>query len=232
MRIYLPTVTNGAPDKRLMVATYNIGVDGGDWVMASEERVARIRDHFEAHTVDIAALQEVGLRGVRLEVAPFAQGSHVYWEPHNQNNHYCNMIVSRHPIVEGSQRTHTIFSRNGRNDRVNVSVQVRTPAGVVRIWSIHTRFEEPDEGTRQTLQGVKLVAASEPDIPYIVAGDYNTSRKNVLSIAKDVGLQVKSTQAGRIDHILVNGLAILEEYIYTPTDLPTSHVPVFARVTL
>jgi endonuclease/exonuclease/phosphatase family metal-dependent hydrolase len=229
VKVFLPVVANGKQDT-LLCATYNIGFDGGDWVMASQERVERIKDHLQ--DVDVIALQEVGYRGARQEVTVFMQGLNVYWEPHNENNHYCNMLVSKHPFVEGSQRTHTIFSRNGRNDRVNVSVQVRTPAGVVRVWSIHTRFEEPDDGTRQTLQGVKLVAESEPGVPFVVAGDYNTSRKNVLNIAKDVGLPVRSTQAGRIDHILVSGLEILEEYIFTPQDLPTSHVPVFARVTL
>lgn len=232
--IWLPIVQGGSNQRAVSLVTYNIGYDDDAWVMAAGERVERIGAQFAEFATDIFALQEVIYRGDRAEVEGFARlrtGWHWYAEPHNKRNHYCNMLVSAFPFVEGSHCTCTIVSPAGRNDRVNISAKVRTPAGIMRVWSIHTRFEEAKEGTKQTLRGVKLVADSEPDVPYAIMGDFNTGRSNVMEIAKDVGLQLDATHVGRIDHILVHGLDITAQHVAARPGVPGEHDPVFATVT-
>jgi endonuclease/exonuclease/phosphatase family metal-dependent hydrolase len=246
-KVFLPAVANGGQQRRTVcsrapkarsqvnVATYNVGYDGNNaWIMAPIERVQKIGGQLLAHDVEIVALQEVMHEGDNMELGVFSHwftGWQWFAEAHNRRNHYLNVILTAHPIVQGSERTHTIVSRNGRNDRVNVSVQVRTPAGVMRVWSIHTRFEEPDDGTAQLMRGVKLVADSEPGIPVLIMGDFNTQRSNVLSIAKDAELRPNATTVGRIDHILAHGLEIVESCAAPRPGVPGEHDPIFATVT-
>lgn len=231
------TVCSGAQMTRdaLNLATYNVGYEPDAWAMAPVERVGNIvRLMLGDRDAEIIALQEVMYEGERAELPVFVHGFRG-WQwfsvPHNRTNHYCNLLLSRYPIIPGSERTHTIHSAAGRKPRVNISVQVASPAGAARVYSIHTRFEEPDSGTRQTMEWVAQVVEQEPKIPYALMGDFNTQRKNVLEIAKDAGLRLQSTRSGRIDHILLGGAwAILEDCSAPLPSVPGEHDPLFATV--
>jgi endonuclease/exonuclease/phosphatase family metal-dependent hydrolase len=245
-KIYLPIVSTGdrwrgtvcsrATLKRgqANLATFNIGYDPKHGGSAPFARVEAVGLQFDTgQDAEVVALQEVMYGDGRFEVAMFRDRYpkwHYFVVPHNLYQFYMNMIVSCHPFVPSSGRTFTIESNEDNPDREVLSIQVRHPSGVFRVFNLHTRAGEAKHGVQQALQWVKQVTEQEAGVPFAVMGDFNLTRAGVLDIANKVGLQVRCTTAGRIDHILVNGFKIAEQCVVPRPLVEGQHDPLFVTV--
>jgi endonuclease/exonuclease/phosphatase family metal-dependent hydrolase len=192
-QVFLPIVMTGGRHRatvcsrvnkarnQLNLATYNIGYSTNDSWVISRDRIATIVDQLEqGHDAEVVALQEVVQRDNRPEIQVFSNDHKDWWQftaPHNEDQDYRNLILSAYPIVKGSERTHTIKSKKGKQDRVNLSVQVAHPSGTFRVFNVHTRYDEASEGVAQTMKWVRTITDQEKGMPFVVMGDFNDSGK-------------------------------------------------------
>jgi len=118
----------------------------------------------------------------------------------------------------------------GDQDRTNISVKIDTPIGDIRVWSIHTRADDPLYGADITVQGVKDLSDAEPTIPIILMGDFNLSYKDTRDLVDSIFPEMISTKLSYIDHIFVYQLFVVGGYS-APRVVAGQHDPVFATVT-
>jgi endonuclease/exonuclease/phosphatase family metal-dependent hydrolase len=211
----------------MKVVTYNIGYEGvGD----ADARIEQIYNQFVANDVEVAAIQELRFAGAGQEidaVEDHFSAWHIYRYPHNIYQEYENAIFSVYPIVASSQEHVEIPA--GSQTRTNISVILDTPRGYIRVWSIHTRFNNAVYGTNITVDGVKDVSDSEPTIPVILMGDFNLMYEDVREIVDDIFPEMDSRKIGRIDHVFTHILNVVDGYV-APRVVSGQHDPTFATV--
>jgi endonuclease/exonuclease/phosphatase family metal-dependent hydrolase len=160
----------------LRVMSYNIhhgeGLDG----RVDLERIAGV---IQRERPDMVALQEVD-KGVErtqrrdfpAELATLTGMSCVFSNNyHYQGGEYGNAILSRLPVVGWTNR-HYRMLRPGEQRGL---LEVRAKAGrrVVRFFATHLDFRGDDSERVLNVGEVRAVVESEPDLPAIVAGDFN-----------------------------------------------------------
>ncbi len=222
---------------QLNLVAYNMGDDGKIWKSTSEEKINRLSQLLVGQRkAEIIALQEIihfNRQGTPETsfIKKYFPGYHVYTQPHNPGNEYSNMILSRYPI--SNPKTYTITAtadgKNNATPRVNLSVLVDTPKGKIRIFNIHPRSGSATApiGVKKSLEWVKQVSATEPNIPIIVLGDFNQSDINNISAMKSAGLNLISPKFPGIDHIYLSALSIKESCRIGNGGISGGHDPVF-----
>jgi endonuclease/exonuclease/phosphatase family metal-dependent hydrolase len=217
------------------VATYNIGASDKWLTTTAYERINRImRQVTVDRGAEIVALQEVLLRlPVRNEV-PALKDLYPKWSMyvvlHNKQQDYMNVIMSVYPFVTASGQTHVIESRKGYPDRTNLTVLVNTPLGLLRVFNVHTRYDEAAYGVAQTMKWVLEVVKAEA-YPFVIMGDFNAGHGDVMDEAEGAGLQLQSLKASRIDHVFAGGrLGVVEAGSVPRPVVEGEHDPVFATV--
>lgn len=227
-QVWLPWVVAQRPDKDLKIATFNIGYNSAEENPA--DRMLYLHSQLLREGVEVAAIQELRHVGPRPEL-PYLEeqfrGWYIYRVPHNPQQQEESAILSRYPFVPGTEVVIPIHSRRGYQDRVVFSAVVRAPAGNIRVWTIHTRYNEPDWGTETTLRAAKALHDAEPNVPTIVMGDFNEGFEHIVEYAGAIGLQFSGYRASRIDHIIGIGITIRDEY-QRPKALSSQHDPLFA----
>ena len=163
-------------DLALRVMSYNIhhgeGLDG----RVDLERIAGV---IQRERPDLVALNEVD-KGVErtqrrdfpAELAALTGMSCVFSNNyHYQGGEYGNAILSRLPVVGWTNR-HYRMLRPGEQRGL---LEVRAKAGrrVVRFFATHLDFRGDDSERVLNVGEVRAVVESEPDLPAIVAGDFN-----------------------------------------------------------
>ncbi len=106
----------------------------------------------------------------------------------NGGSWYGNMIVTKFPIREGSYREHLFGGE--KYPRYLISVIVETPNGPLRTYNIHTRGYPESEsayGVKQVVTFLQKISSSEPDIPFVVLGDFNHEYGKIAAIVANLG---------------------------------------------
>lgn len=228
MTLWLPWIVSQRPDHDIKVATFNIGYNSAE--ESASDRMLYLHDQLLGEGVEVAAIQELRHKG-DLSEAHFLEeqfkGWYIYRVEHNPVQQEESAIVSRYPFAAGSEVNVTIKSRRGYRDRVVPSVVVRTPIGNIRVWSVHTRYNEPDWGTEQALRAAQALHRLEPNVPTIVMGDFNWGFDHLVETAGNLGLEFSGKNDSRIDHIIGLGMTIRDAY-QRPKALSSEHDPLFA----
>jgi len=223
---------------QLNLASYNVGDDGDVWKDGLAHDPARVAAMAKllmtTRSAEIIALQEIKHEVADGETKPpelsyiktYFPGYSILTRPHNSDNDYSNVILSKFPFVSGTEKELLMTEGRG-NDRRNLSVIVNTPRGKVRVFAIHTRYEQPGSQTKEIAAWVKSVTSSEPGIPFVVMGDFNQSDSNNKSAFSDAKVSVVSPGFPGIDHIYLNSLSINEKCRIGNGGISGGHDPVF-----
>ncbi len=228
----------------LTVMTFNVnyGVD------AHPDNLAAITDG----DADLVLLQETTERA---EAAIRAQLSETY--PYMVFSHCCGAgglaVLSKYPIVQRQQLPPTVGWFPAER------VVLATPMGQAQVLNVHLRPPVSDSGSwvsgyfsTRSLRGEEMEAfwrEVDPDLPTIVAGDFNESRNGrAIGFLQSKGLrtvlpEVKphattwrwptplGTMRAQLDHIVVD-----ERWRATATDVVdtgrSDHLPVVATLTM
>ena len=157
---------------RIRVATYNVHGCVGLDRRFSAERIARVIAKLDA---DVVALQEVvtPVRGVDVHAALAASGDFriaTLTTMRLAGGTFGNVLLSRFPIVE--ERSHDL-SVAGREPRAALDATLDVSGRAVRVIATHLGLGASERRTQ--LARVVGIGCS-PDVPTIVAGDFNVVR--------------------------------------------------------
>lgn len=222
---------------QLNIVTYNMGDDGKVWKGTKEERIkALAKMLLTERNAEIIAIEEIKHKtsdGSTPEVgylSKYFPGYHIYNKPHNPDQDYSNVILSKHAIVSGSDKTQVLLVNGGGTPRTNLSVIVDTPKGKVRVYAIHTRAGDSAEPqSKDTFTWVQQVSGSE-NVPYIVMGDFNQSRETLDKILSNLKLTMTGSNVNSsiIDHVYVSPtLSIKEKCVLSNNGISQGHSPVY-----
>ncbi len=224
----------------LNIMTYNIGDDSNVCEDCDpNERMRALKDNWLASQSDVIGLQEVWLRNkgkTELKadmraLIPLITNDYSYvYRGHaddslttigqpNQGYDYANMIISRFPIEMGTYKERVIDLNPGdrESQRYFISAVISSPYGKVRVFNIHTRAMEAGFGVQQAAQFIADVTREDPNMPYIILGDFNQEIRYVKErlSSSAYGLNINlgcaaggSCTTGRIDHIFASNHVI------------------------
>ena len=180
MVVCLATVGCRVPDtdggSALRVMSYNLhhgeGLDG-------RVDLERIADVIRQERPDLVALQEVDKsvertrrRDFPTELAALTGMSCVFSNNyHYQGGEYGNAILSRLPVVGWTNR-HYRMLRPGEQ-RGLLEVRAKVGRRLIRFFATHLDFRGDDSERMLNVGEIRAVVESEPDLPAIVAGDFN-----------------------------------------------------------
>lgn len=197
-------------------------------LLARKEELAR---------ADLVLLQEMDLRGSELIAASLGMG-HVYRAAcvHvRTGREFGNAILSRWPMTGGEKLELPHRSLHDRSARAATVAMVDTPAGPVRIASVHlaTRFEQTPRARRAQLAALLHHLRGAERV--VVGGDLNSHRIGRLALAEGFDWTTRHLVGwlGRfraIDHILVRGLRARAVGRVTDTGEATDHPAVWAEL--
>jgi len=211
-----PVNTQGTPETRFRVATYNIRRGKGtDGVRDLERTAAVLRD------ADIVGLNEVGgpsLPGGSDQAEQLGRILHVGWlfAPNQRRwhmYHFGNGLLSRLPIGKWTSDPLAYDGTDSQSHRNLLTAEILTENRPVTLMITHL-----DRGAIQSAQLEDVLDEFETHSPAILMGDFNTDAGNPLLVeffadsnnvdAVEVALG-QADQAGRIDWIITRGLTVL-----------------------
>lgn len=251
------------------IVTYNIGDDQKvcDKCKA-EDRMKALMDLFKNNYADIIALQEVWLRksgkpdfieDMKALIPILGSEYNYIYRGHsdddlttkgspNQGYGYANMIITKLPIRENSYKEYFVDKEigDGEAQRYFFSVILETDSGPIRIYNIHTRSKESDWGVTEIAKFLASVTSTEPNMPFLVLGDFNQGIEYIQSQLGDpqynLGINFSCSNkslcfTGGIDLIFPNSkVELINRCQGTSTSnnikISAPHVPVYATFKL
>lgn len=211
---------------KLRVATYNVH---GCFGMDRQRSEARVAEVIAELSVDIVGLQELDLsrrRSGRVDQAGLIAEQlrwHRYFHPamRTGDEHYGNAVLSRYPLtlrracdLPGTAPFYC------RENRVAISMDVKTPLGLVHIINTHFGLGPSERLLQaQLLVSAEWLSASPTETPVILLGDFNSlpgsrPHRALAQHLRDVRKLVQPVRSFRtfptsfpsfaVDHIFIN----------------------------